>query len=92
MKTKTKTEKNQGITRKKSILKLVLKSCKNLTNFVLGACMDQNEKRGTFIYNTTVVCRRRLGRFCCCAMNDMEDPATLHFNLIFFTGFELKEC
>lgn len=54
--------------------------------------MDQNEKRGTFIYNTTVVCRRRLGRFCCCAMNDMEDPATLHFNLIFFTGFELKEC
>lgn len=54
--------------------------------------MDQNEKRGTFIYNTTVICRRRLGRFCCCAMNDMEDPATLHFNLIFFTGFELKEC
>ena len=54
--------------------------------------MDQNEKRGTFIYNTTVVCRRRLGGFCCCAMNDMEDPATLHFNLIFFTGFELKEC
>lgn len=73
---------------KKSISKLVLKSCQNLTNFVLRAWVDQNEKRGTFIYNTTVVCRRRLRRFCCCTMDNMEDPATFPFNLIFFTGFE----
>ena len=74
---------------KKRILKLVLKSCQNLTNFVLRAWADQNENGGlSFIIPTTVVCRRRLRRFCCCTMGDMEDPATFPFNLIFFTGFE----